>query len=66
MSARQVEEIMGPPLWRIADNWKAPGNLEDEVWYYTRAGKPFGNYWSRKVWFRDGKVYKIDASFLVD
>ncbi len=73
MSERQVENIMGPPLWR--GQWMAPavglpitpgeGELND-LWHYTRAGKASGNYWRREVWFQDGVVYKTEKTYYVD
>lgn len=69
MTARQVEDIMGPPLGR--GQWQdvsgggpttpVAGTLED-YWAYSRAGRAprlgnaSGNYWKRAVMFRNGSV----------
>jgi hypothetical protein len=73
MTARQVEDVMGPPL--SVGRWQEPvpgqpitpgaGPLND-LWSYTRAGKARGNYWQREVWFKDGVVYSIEISFYLD
>jgi hypothetical protein len=76
MTARQVEDIVGPALerghWMDSRDTGAgqpttpgEGNLSD-LWYYTRAGKARGNYWRREVWFRDGVVYRTDSTYYLD
>ncbi len=73
MTARQVEDIMGPPLakgrWMAADGGgptTTEGGTLHDLWHYTRAGKSRGNYWRREVWFRDGLVYATDRSYYLD
>ena len=73
MTARQVEDIMGPPL--ESGQWQVPGGsglitpgegILDDLWHYTRAGKARGNYWQREVWFRNGVVYCTDSTYYLD
>jgi hypothetical protein len=73
MTARQVEDVMGPPLargrWMDSDASRpaTPGEgIPNDIWYYTRAGKAGGNYWRRDVWFRDGLVHEMDGTFYLD
>lgn len=79
MTARQVEDIMGPPLER--GQWQDSGGSGpitpgvgtlEELWHYSRAGtaptagNATANYWRRQVWFRGGAVYSIDRTYYVD
>ena len=73
MTARQVEDLMGPPLER--SQWQIPSGggpitpgegILDDLWHYTRAGKARGNYWQREVWFRNGVVYRTDSTYYLD
>ncbi len=73
MTIRQVEDIMGTPLekgrWFVSDGGGpvTPGiGVLDDIWHYTQAGKTRGNYWQRQVYFRDGRVYKLDRTYYVD
>ena len=72
MTARRVEKVMGLPLdkgrWIIG----VPGQPattngpEDEYWDYTAAGKLRGNYWQRRVFFRNGVVQSTEAGYYMD
>jgi len=76
MTARQVAEVMGPPLER--GHWMDSGDtgvgqpitpgegIPSDLWYYTGAGKARGNYWRREVWFRNGVVYRTDGTYYLD
>jgi hypothetical protein len=73
MAVHDVAEIMGPPL--EMGKWQVPGGrgpitpeegVLDDIWFYSRAGQPMGNYWRREVWFRNGTVYRTEGGFYVD
>jgi hypothetical protein len=73
MTARQVEEILGPPL--VISQWfdpppgrpTVPGEgTPGVVWSYTRPRKARGNYWLRWVFFRDGLVHGTETTYWVD
>jgi len=73
MTARQVEEIMGPPMsigqWQepIPDQPITPGEGSlHKLWHYSRAGKSTGNYWRREVWFKDAVVHRLGSGFYLD
>ncbi|MHB1558574.1 MAG: hypothetical protein ACYC61_14045 [Isosphaeraceae bacterium] len=77
MTARQVEEIMGPPLAR-GEYHSVPGagpiapgqGQSGEYWSYARGGKHAEHgktyYWKRDVYFRKGVVSDIDRTFSID
>lgn len=73
MTARQVEDIMGPSL--DVGQWSETLQVQPlllEVgrshasWGYTRPGRPMGDYWRREVWFKDGAVHHLERGFHVD
>jgi hypothetical protein len=77
MSIRQVEEIMGPPLEK--GQWQVPSGSGpvtpgvgplDDIWHYTRGGKHVpgraASYWQRAVFFRNGVVWRMDSTYLLD
>ncbi len=73
MTPRQVEDIMGPPLFKGQWQETIPGRPiipEEgplhERWGYSRAAKPMGDYWMREVWFKDGVVYSFERGFYLD
>jgi hypothetical protein len=77
MTARQVEDIMGPPLTK--GHWQyqsgsgptTPGvGILEDMWYYTRGGKQVrqgtASHWKRTVLFRNGLVYETDITYYLD
>jgi hypothetical protein len=61
MSTNQVETIIGAPISK--NSWIDGGDVE--LWRYTESPSD-GDYWRRWVFFRNGKVYRIDSRFWVD
>jgi hypothetical protein len=67
-----VEVIMGPPLYKGQWIVGVPGQPastdgpQDDFWSYTAAGKVRGNYWQRRVFFRNGIVHRTDSSYYMD
>ena len=73
MPMREVEEIMGPPLYKGRWHVTVPGQPVtpgegplDDFWSYTRAGMVRGNYWQRQVYFRNGVVHSTEAGYYMD
>jgi hypothetical protein len=65
MTAHQVEQIMGPPLSR--SQWATTrGGIADDVWNYTGANQPLGDYKRRSILFRNGKVFEIYNFYYLD
>jgi hypothetical protein len=72
MPMREVEVIMGPPLYKgqwivgVPSQPASTDGPQDDFWSYTRAGKVRGNYWRRRVFFRNGIVHSTESSYYMD
>jgi hypothetical protein len=63
MTTREVEAIMGPPLYRITSQGQA---WYDEHWMYTEGKTVTSSYHVRDVFFLGGQVDSIDSSYYFD
>ena len=62
MSDREVISLLGNPL----DKKKLPEDKK-EIWYYSRAGKKYDNYFVRLVYFDESKhVIKTVKEYYLD
>jgi hypothetical protein len=65
MTARQVEEIMGPPFTRSSCYSTLGFMNTSNHWGYSRPNKPLGFHKLRAIWFRDGKVSWVENSYFI-
>jgi outer membrane protein assembly factor BamE (lipoprotein component of BamABCDE complex) len=76
MTTAEVQDAMGPPLSR--GHWVetaspsagkvdvSASRIDNDIWYYTSAGKAGGSFWLRAVQFRNGVVHCKDRTFYMD
>jgi hypothetical protein len=62
MTAKQVESILGPPLWKI------PRSDDEvvEIWEYSGPPHDEANYWRRWVFIGNGRVEAVVSDFWID
>jgi hypothetical protein len=61
MTTNEVQATIGRPLHK--NSWADAGEIE--LWQYSESVND-GDYWRRWVFFRDGRISKIDCRFWVD
>jgi hypothetical protein len=65
MTAKQVEEIMGPPLKKVFTNQHMDAH-DEGMWYYSNQRNATANFWRRWVLLEKGKAKLIINDYRYD